>query len=120
MQRSFVTRRGELYWISAKGGTKKQQSYFVGGFWREGTGICTVTSDLWKADLALDKELLPHAELIHDRFHWIQNLTKSQDQVCRRETKHPLEIFKTLEISSEVVLVQIRCQGTTSSMDQEC
>ena len=42
---------------------------------------------MWRGYLALHEALLSHARLIHDRFHLVQYLTKSQDKVRRREVK---------------------------------
>jgi len=49
--------------------------------------IQTVTTEMWKAYISYVTELLPHATLIHDRFHLVQYLNKAIDRVRRREVK---------------------------------
>ena len=49
--------------------------------------IQTVTTEMWKAYISCVTELLPHATLIHDRFHLVQYLNKAIDRVRRREVK---------------------------------
>ena len=58
------------------------------------SSVRVLTSDMWRGYLALHEALLSHARLIHDRFHLVQYLTKSQDKVRRREVKCHPEILK--------------------------
>ena len=58
------------------------------------SSVRVLTSDMWRGDLALHEALLSHARWIHDRFHLVQALTKSQDKVRRGEVKYSLEILK--------------------------
>ncbi len=54
--------------------------------------IKTLTTDMWKTYIALAKEDLPDAELIHDRFHLVKYLNEGIDQVRRREVKQHEEL----------------------------
>ena len=58
------------------------------------SSVRVLTSDIWRGYLALHEALLSHARWIHDRFHLVQALTKSQDKVRRREVKYSPEILK--------------------------
>ena len=52
--------------------------------------IETVSIDMWRGFIGAVKQVFPKAILIHDRFHLIQYLNKSINQVRRREVKdHP-------------------------------
>ena len=54
--------------------------------------IKTITTDMWKAYIALAREDLPDAKLIHDRFHLVKYLNEGIDQVRRREAKSHTEL----------------------------
>lgn len=47
--------------------------------------ICSVSMDMWKPYLIAIKEILPDAEIVHDRFHLVKYLNDSMDKVRRRE-----------------------------------
>ena len=49
--------------------------------------VKTISLDMWKAYLSSSRELLPQAEVIHDRFHLVKYLNDAIDKVRRREVK---------------------------------
>ncbi|MGL1889287.1 MAG: transposase [Reichenbachiella sp.] len=49
--------------------------------------VQTISMDMWKAFMSSAQELLPKAQIVHDRFHLIAYLNKAIDQVRRREVK---------------------------------
>ena len=52
----------------------------------------TVSLDMWKAYLSSVEEILPKADIVHDRFHLIKYLNDAIEQVRRREVKHHEEL----------------------------
>ena len=54
-------------------------------------GICT---DMWRAYVSVSKEMLPQAELSHDRFHLIKYLNEAIDKVRKREQKDYFDELK--------------------------
>lgn len=54
--------------------------------------VTTISMDMWKAFITTAKELLPNAEIIHDRFHLVQYLNEAIDKVRRREVKKHEEL----------------------------
>ncbi|UAM99102.1 ISL3 family transposase [Polaribacter litorisediminis] len=52
----------------------------------------TVSLDMWKAYLSSVEEILPKADIVHDRFHLIKYLNDAIDKVRRREVKHHEEL----------------------------
>jgi transposase len=48
--------------------------------------ICSVSMDMWKPYLKAINEVLPDAEIVHDRFHLVKYLNESMDKVRRRES----------------------------------
>ena len=54
--------------------------------------VTTISMDMWKAFITTSKELLPNAEIIHDRFHLVQYLNEAIDKVRRREVKKHEEL----------------------------
>ena len=52
----------------------------------------TVSVDMWKAYLTSVEEILPSANIVHDRFHLIKYLNDAIDKVRRREVKHHGEL----------------------------
>ncbi len=54
--------------------------------------VATISMDMWKAFITTAEELLPNAEIIHDRFHLVQYLNKAIDKVRRREVKKHEEL----------------------------
>lgn len=52
----------------------------------------TVSVDMWKAYLSSVEEILPKADIVHDRFHLIKYLNDAIDKVRRREVKHHDEL----------------------------
>jgi transposase len=59
-----------------RGLTKKQQS-----------SVTAVALDMWKAYANVVTELLPQADIVHDRFHISQHLNEAVDKVRRQENK---------------------------------
>ena len=57
--------------------------------------VKTVCMDMWKAYMNATKDLLPNAEIIHDRFHLVQYLNDAVDKVRRREVKRNEELKNT-------------------------
>jgi len=49
--------------------------------------VKTVSMDMWKAYMKATQELLPNAEIVHDRFHMVKHLNDAIDKVRRREVK---------------------------------
>lgn len=54
--------------------------------------IAHISMDMWKAYINSVKELLPQAEIVHDRFHLIKHLNEAVDKVRRREVKKHKEL----------------------------
>lgn len=54
--------------------------------------VNTISMDMWKAFINTSKEMLPRAEIIHDRFHLIKYLNDAIDKVRRREVKQHEEL----------------------------
>lgn len=72
-------------------------------------GVQSITMDMWRAFMGAASELLPQADLIHDRFHVVKYLNQAVDQIRRTEhrqltaangTKSPLNRTKYLWISN--------------------
>ena len=55
----------------------------------------TISMDMWKSYIAVSKELLPNASIVHDRFHLVKYLNKAMDQVRRREVKTNEQLKKS-------------------------
>ncbi len=49
--------------------------------------ILTVSMDMWKAYIKSVQDLLPEAEIVHDKFHLIKYLNEAIDKVRKREVK---------------------------------
>ena len=49
--------------------------------------VKTVSMDMWKPYMNATKDLLPKAEIVHDRFHLVKYLNDAVDKVRRREVK---------------------------------
>lgn len=49
--------------------------------------VKTISMDMWQAFMAMAKEELPRAEIVHDKFHLIKYLNEAIDKVRRREVK---------------------------------
>lgn len=49
--------------------------------------INTVSMDMWPAYKNAVAKTLPNSEIVHDRFHLVQNLNESMDNVRKRESK---------------------------------
>lgn len=54
--------------------------------------VTTISMDMWKAFISTAKEVLPNAEIVHDRFHLVKYLNDAIDKVRRREVKHHQEL----------------------------
>ena len=54
--------------------------------------VTTICMDMWKAFISTSKEMLPNAEIVHDRFHLIKYLNDAIDKVRRREVKQHEEL----------------------------
>lgn len=48
--------------------------------------------DMWQAYMSAAKELLPNAQIVHDRFHLMKYLNEAIDKVRRREVKKHNEL----------------------------
>jgi transposase len=55
--------------------------------------IWTVSMDMWKAYMTTVEEILPQADIVHDKFHTAKYLNKAVDEVRKQEVKHE-EILK--------------------------
>lgn len=47
--------------------------------------VATIRMDMWKAFINMTKQMLPQAEIVHDRFYLIKSLNDAIDKVRRRE-----------------------------------
>ena len=54
--------------------------------------VTTISMDMWKAFISTSKEMLPKAEIVHDRFHLIKYLNDAIDKVRRREVREHEEL----------------------------
>jgi len=54
--------------------------------------VATISMDMWKAYISTAKEILPRAEIVHDRFHLVKYLNEAIDKVRRREVKQHEEL----------------------------
>lgn len=57
--------------------------------------VKTISMDMWKAFIASAEELLPNANIVHDRFHLVCYLNEAIDKVRRREVKDHQELKKS-------------------------
>lgn len=46
-----------------------------------------ISMDMWQAYISSAKEVLPNAQIVHDRFHLVKYLNEAIDKVRRREVK---------------------------------
>ncbi len=53
--------------------------------------VQAITMDFWSAFISTAKEILPHTEIVHDRFHISQYLNNAVDIVRRAENKKLLK-----------------------------
>jgi transposase len=49
--------------------------------------VNAVAADMWQAFASAVRELLPQADLVHDRFHISKYLNEAVDAVCRKESQ---------------------------------
>ena len=72
-------------------------------------GVQSITMDMWRAFMGAARDLLPQADLIHDRFHVVKYLNEAVDQIRRIEhrqlaaangAKSPLNRTKYLWLSN--------------------
>lgn len=54
--------------------------------------VKTVSMDMWKAYMNIVEEVLPKANIVHDRFHLVKYLNEAIDKVRRREVKKHEEL----------------------------
>lgn len=54
--------------------------------------VKTISMDMWEAFIAVAKDELPAAEIVHDKFHLIKYLNEAIDKVRRREVKEHHEL----------------------------
>lgn len=47
--------------------------------------ITSVAMDMWEPFMTATREVVPHAEIVHDKFHTVSYLTKAVDEVRRKE-----------------------------------
>lgn len=57
--------------------------------------VKTVSMDMWKSYMNATKDLLPNAEIVHDRFHLVKYLNDAVDKVRRREVRQNEELKNT-------------------------
>lgn len=57
--------------------------------------ILFVTMDMWRSYMNAVKELMPQADILHDKFHTMQYLNKAVDEVRKREVKSEEVLKKT-------------------------
>jgi len=57
--------------------------------------VKTVSMDMWKSFMNATKDLLPNAEVVHDRFHLVKYLNDAVDKVRRREVRQNEELKNT-------------------------
>lgn len=55
--------------------------------------VNTISMDMWKSYIKAANEILPNAEIVHDRFHLVKYLNEAIDKVRKREVKEN-EILK--------------------------
>ncbi|MFZ4802917.1 MAG: ISL3 family transposase [Chlorobium sp.] len=53
--------------------------------------VCSITMDMWEAFMSAAQIILPHADIIHDRFHTAQYLNEAVDKTRRTEHKTLLQ-----------------------------
>jgi transposase len=54
--------------------------------------VSAISMDMWKAFIQTAQEILPHASIVHDRFHLVKYLNEAIDKVRRREVKQHQEL----------------------------
>lgn len=54
---------------------------------RQKENINTVSMDMWKPYINAVENILPNAEIVHDKFHLIKYLNEAIDKIRRREVK---------------------------------
>ena len=54
--------------------------------------VQTVSVDMWKAYLESISDVLPHAKIVHDRFHLVKYLNAAMNKVQTREVKQHQEL----------------------------
>jgi transposase len=57
--------------------------------------ITLITMDMWKPYMNAAQEILPHADIIHDKFHTAKYLNKGVDEVRKQESKLTTALKKT-------------------------
>jgi transposase len=57
--------------------------------------VKTVSMDMWKSFMKATHEVLPKAEVVHDRFHLVKYLNDAVDKVRRREVRQHEELKHT-------------------------
>ena len=57
--------------------------------------IDLVTMDMWKPFMTAVEEIMPQANIAHDRFHTAKYLNKAVDDVRKQEVKHEESLKKT-------------------------
>lgn len=57
--------------------------------------VKTISMDMWKAYISTCRQKLPHAQIVHDRFHLVKYLNQAIDKVRRREVKTQQELKNT-------------------------
>lgn len=60
--------------------------------------IWTISMDMWKAYMSTAEEILPQADIIHDKFHTAKYLNKAVDEVRKQEVKHEEILKKSKDI----------------------
>lgn len=60
-----------------------------------GDKVKTVSMDMWKPYMNATKDILPKAEIIHDKFHLVKYMNDAVDKVRKREVKRHEELKNT-------------------------
>lgn len=82
--------RRRLVWIGQDRGTETMNAFFAWLGWRRGRSIKVVCCDMWAVYIDAVQKRLSHAQLVFDRFHVVQHLSRAVDDV-RREAWRKLD-----------------------------
>lgn len=73
--------------------------------------VTAVALDMWKAYANAVGEILPQADIVHDRFHISQHLNEAVDKVRRQENK---ELIQAEGLNSKIQTVKANARGYRS------
>ncbi len=74
-----------------------------------------VSIDLWQGYRSLVKELMPHAQLVADRFHVMKQINKELDTQRKREKSQIEEVIKKAKLPQDKADGENYLQGITKS-----